>query len=562
MLKSEGLNRAALVLAHDGKFHLLLFAMEHVITDYLSHLNIPVSKKYFKKCVLSHPDYPSLLSIADSLERLGINHQIGKIQRENLGEVSFPYILQLDKGGGRLLFVKDEQDLDTHKQDLDDWNGVVLKAEPTETVADEEHNKRYSKEKLQRKLSIALGTALLGLILLVSLAAGISWLHLLLLVTSIGGGVVGYLLLAKDLGITYKPVETFCNAGKRTNCDRILNAEDATLLGTFNFTDATASYFIFQLITVGLFVPLFADKASVLWVLATAGLVTIPVIGYSLYYQYVKAQTWCRLCVIVDAILGLQALLFVNMYFEQFFALTDIQIWSIAVSLFLFTVIASSVFLLKSRLKKTNESSRAETTAKRVKHDPKVFTHVLFQEEKSDLTPFEPEMQIGNPTAPVQIMMVINLYCHPCKKAYKKVQQLVKTYPNKVCFGIRILNSERNMVNGLPASTYLINYWRQHIYKTEDESIYTQKLIGDWYENINPDAFEKLYPDGELSEENRLAEKHYNWITENSITRTPTFFINGHAMPGNYTINDLTAMLPGLAELFTEQQKSKHKKLV
>jgi hypothetical protein len=53
--------------------------MEQVVVKYLEYLDVPISKDYFKKCMLSHPDYPSLLSLADTLERLGIDHQVGKL---------------------------------------------------------------------------------------------------------------------------------------------------------------------------------------------------------------------------------------------------------------------------------------------------------------------------------------------------------------------------------------------------------------------------------------------------------------------------------------------------
>lgn len=52
-----------------------------------------------------------------------------------------------------------------------------------------------------------------------------------------------------------------------------------------------------------------------------------------------------------------------------------------------------------------------------------------------------------------------------------------------------------------------------------------------------------------ISENNseKLEAKHYNWVEQNEIRHTPTFFINGYKMPQNYRIKDLMAMLPGIA---------------
>lgn len=80
--------------------------MEKAVIDYLSYLNIPISVSYCKKSILSHPDYPSLLSVADTLERLGIDHQVGRIETDNIKELPFPCIIHLDQGGGQLILLK------------------------------------------------------------------------------------------------------------------------------------------------------------------------------------------------------------------------------------------------------------------------------------------------------------------------------------------------------------------------------------------------------------------------------------------------------------------------
>ncbi|MDZ7715112.1 MAG: vitamin K epoxide reductase family protein [Balneolaceae bacterium] len=467
--------------------------MEHIVWKYLKHLGITVSKKYFEKCVLSHPDYPSLLSIADTLERLGINHEIGRIEAEHLKDVTFPYMLQLDRHGAELVFIKDQQDLDDHNV-LEHWKGVVIKLEPTDAITDKEHNKQLVREKRDRKLSVALLIALVGLILIPLLQDGGLGLTALLLLTSLGGVTIGYLLLAKDLGITYKPVESFCNAGKRTNCDRILNAEEATLFGVFTFSDAATSYFGWQLIMVGLFIPLFADAASFLAILAGASMLTIPVIGYSLYYQQFVTNTWCRLCVIIDATLGAQIIIFTVMHAKGLFRSADISFVPTAIALLLFVALASSIILLKERLKTANASTRAETVAKRVKYDPEVFTHLLLQQEYLDIKPFEPEITIGNPAAPVQILMVANLHCNPCRIAFEAMTQLTVAYPKKVEFAIRFTPGMNKAIADLSASSYLIRYWQQHIDGQPNELTHTKTFIGDWYAQMNPETFVQMYP--------------------------------------------------------------------
>jgi len=530
--------------------------MEQVVSSYLNYLSIPVSESYCEQRIVSHPNYPSLLSIADVLQRLGIEYQVGQMEKATLEDLPFPCLLHFEGRG--LVFLKREDDLDDQNIILEDWDGIILKAEPTDTITDKEHNEQYRQEKIQRGLGITL-IGVLSVLFLLAVTQVSNLLMLLLFLTSIAGGIVGYLLIAKDLGITYKPVETFCNAGKRTNCDRILNAEDATLFGVFTFSDAAASYFGFQLITVVW--AIFGATSPLLWTLSAASVLSFPVVGYSLYYQWAKAQTWCGLCVIVDGVLVLQAGLFAMMYANQMVGLTSGQLLPVVGSLLLFPAISSVILLLKDRLQKASESVRAETIAKQVKHDPEVFTQMLLQQEKADVTPFSHEMTVGNPDAPVNILMAANLHCNPCRQAFDTVRQILASYSNLVQFSIRFTPGMRKTIGELSASTYLIRYWQEHIFGQEDETGCTEKLLADWYESMDPEVFLKSHMADDIMENNgtQLAEQHYRWVEEQEIVRTPTFLINGYEMPERYQAKDLINMIPGMAALWKNKTLSNQK---
>ena len=532
--------------------------MEEAVIEYLSYLNIPISESYCKKCIVSHPDYPSLLSIADTLERLGIDHQIGKIEKKDMDELPVPCVLHHDKQGGGLLFVKDSYDLDSNNPYLEGWDGIVVKAKSTNSIADQEHNELYKREKLQKKFTLFLGIVLLGIFLLAAIQ-GDSGLFLALLSTSIIGALVGYLLLAKDMGITYKPVETFCKVGLKTNCDHIISSNGAKLFSGLTLTDAAASYFAFQLVILSLFIPVAEDSAPFLWGLSASAYFTIPVIGYSLYYQFFKVKAWCRLCVVIDIILGLQIVLFAQMYFKEIFTLDSFALVPILILTILFCVIASSIILLKNKLKTADESHSTEIVAKRVKHDPEVFTQQLLKEEQVDVTPLESEMRLGNDNALINIMMILNLHCHPCRRAFKKIEQILDSYPNKVGIAIRLTKGLENLMGELPTTTYFIRYWNQFISGSSDEFKRTRKYFSNWYETMDPETFTDHYPAVDKLEKeiensiNKLETHHYNWVKKYDVKRTPTLFINGYELPKDYMIRDFMALTPSLANLWVER---------
>lgn len=532
--------------------------MEQVVVKYLKYLEIPISEKYCKKIILSHPNYPSLLGVSDGLEQLGIPCKVGRIEEEHLSKVEFPFLIHLEHSREGLVLIKSKVDLSKNHIDLTQWDGIVVKAEPVTKIKDAQHNKEFKKEQLTKKLSITLLVSLVG-ILATLLFHSFTWVSTLLLGTSIFGLMVGYLLFAKELGLTYKSVESFCNTSTRVNCDKILSSDGANIFRFFSLSQAVFSYFALQIIIVAIVLGLTSSANSYLWVLLTGGAFSIPIVIYSLYYQAVKAKTWCKLCMLVNTVLVLQAVFFSFLFLQEMITIQSIQVVPFVISAFLFLAIAASVVLFKQQNDDASNMANTALAGNRVKYDPEVFSNLLFQGNKVDYSNQDQEMLIGSPTAPIQLLMVANLNCHPCKIGLEHVLELIDQYPNQINVSFKFLMSG-NKVHDIPASSFLIRYWSEHISKAKDESEKTRKLIQDWYEFMSTEAFETVYPKTIPTEElgdSEVMESHYNWIRKHDIHRTPTFFVNGFELPANYRINDLGILVAGLVPLLEEKFKTK-----
>ncbi len=100
------------------------------IADWLHQLEIPVSKKYLKQQLLSHPDYPSLASITDVLDELDIENTVLEIEKEQLPELPVPFLAHLRSNGGEYVIIKNRNDLGNQfPKFFERWNGVVVLAE-------------------------------------------------------------------------------------------------------------------------------------------------------------------------------------------------------------------------------------------------------------------------------------------------------------------------------------------------------------------------------------------------------------------------------------------------
>lgn len=525
--------------------------MEQTVSQFLQLLQVPISEKYVRKIIASHPDFPSLLSIADTLQRLGIDHAVGRIEKETLEELPYPYLLPLDKGRGDILLIRNKKDLTKHQSDLGQWSGVVLQAEATKKNVDKTNHELYRKERRGRQLTVAL-LAILAILLLLPFIISFSLLAFTLLATSLAGVVVGYFILAKEVGISYTVVDAFCNPSKAAvnSCDTILKA-DIHLLG-IKFSDAVLTYFVFQTVTLGL-AQAWPQATGFITILAWLSIATLPIIFFSLYYQYFVAKVWCRLCLVVVGILASQLFIFAISYFNGAILLIGNLSFVLAIVLaMLIAAIGVAVLLVKSKIEHANELSAVGANGNRVKHSVAVFTHLLLKQKKVDDLPFEKEMRVGNPDAPIQIIMVSNLYCDPCKLKHEVVDQLAAIYPDSVSVSFRFVRSGKNE----GSVRHLLAYWAENIYAKEDESDNTMKLMHDWFAWWDFAKFDKQHPIETAEIHEKLAAQHYAWIDKAEVGLTPTFFVNGYELPKEYVIDDLLAMASSLAYSFEKSKIS------
>ena len=213
--------------------------------------------------------------------------------------------------------------------------------------------------------------------------------------------------------------------------------------------------------------------------------------------------------------------------------------------------------MLKYTFKNKIKSEHAEQLANRIKFDPDVFLYLWSRQNSVDVSPFENELMIGDPEAPVRILMAASLGCGPCKKGFEQVIKLLAAYSGSVSLSLRFHKSGNPGKGASSPSDYLLGYWYQYIRGKVGESEQTEQLIRDWYEQQNVNSFMQNYPMKERSMNNskKLAQKHYRWMEQAEIKTTPTFIVNGRPLPKHYWIGDLMTLAPALAEYFGSKGK-------
>ncbi|MCI1187940.1 thioredoxin domain-containing protein [Hymenobacter sp. DH14] len=531
--------------------------MEQAVARFLQLLRLPVARHECQQLIQSHPDYPALVSVSDALDSLGVNNYVAQFDEAEVDEVAFPYLAHLSdaQGNGDLVLITNAAELAAARANPTTWSGILVQADGLRVPPSPEQAQEVARERKQsvgRKLAWGLGAGLL--------LQPFFYLHGWVLAAAYGtalvGVVVGWVLLAKDLGITSEIVDDFCGGGSHAGCDEVLQADPVRLFNFFTLSEAAAAYFSWQvgLLLVAALAP---ATAAGLGLLAGAGaLLGLPVVAFSLYYQQAVAKAWCRLCLVVDAVLLVQAGLAIYVLVGGGFVWSAFGLGSSLTAVLALLAISVLVVALKQFGLRYNEVHERELRLLRSKNSVSLFTAALLQQPRADLREFNQELVLGNPDAPIEILMVSNPFCAPCKRQHEQLDHLLALHPEKLKVRLRFVVSAADTGRFPTATQYLLHYWLTNIWGTPDEPARTATLLHDWYTVMNLDKFAATHPadfTDDYSLSTQLGTQHYVWVKQHGIARTPTLYLNGYQFPNAYKVADLQLMLPGLAEHFSQE---------
>lgn len=538
---------------------------EQLIYRWLRLMKIPVSKAYLKQQLLSHPDYPSLLSITDTLDELNIENGAFVVEKEKIKEMPVPFLAHTGKRGGEFELITDctkyiDKNPDFGKQ----WDGIAVVAEKPERFDNTENKHMLLQEKRKRQVLWFFIFFISGLSLF-SVANNFSWQYAGLLLTTIAGLSVAVLIAEHELGISNEFTEQLCAAGKHTDCDAVMASKGSKLPQWLNpiavgWTDAGIIYFssVFLLLIVSGFTGIVQSEAVVLSLLAAGSL---PFTVFSVYYQWRVVKKWCPLCLATVAVLWIQfGLLLPGFDRFPFQAISPNETLFTLFTLCTFT--AAWLLLIKPALQKNKGLADKNFSLLRFKNNPEVFNSLLKQQRKVDTTPFEgaclPErqdLQLGNPEADIQITVACNPYCGPCAKTHNELEELLEK--NNIGLTVRFLIKTQNKEDkGLQAVSYLLQLAQ------DKPSAYKRKLLHDWYAAMD---FEKFRQNNLLSENinvDELIKQHERWSESSEIKFTPTVFINGRELPKLYRVNELNGLIKRFRDRRLEKTEQGENELI
>lgn len=517
-----------------------------IVAALLKQLKVKVTLNTIDDTLHAHPDYPSFLSITDSLNKWKVENVAIQTIADKLKEIPTPFITNFKEGvfiivkqlaGEEVVIINQQGKEETITTDdfLKLWSETILVAEANEFSGEPHY---------QQKLNTSIAqTAFYGLIPLAFVAAIVvpfingsnAAIPSIYLLAKLVGFVASVLLLWYDIDKGNPLLKQICSGIQKANCNAVLNTKAATLGGFITWSEVGFVYFAGSLLLAA-----FAGINAVLPLLSLCSLLALPYIIFSVYYQWKVAKQWCVLCLMVQGVLFTEGLLVTANSAISIAAIETTLTTNWFLAILAIAIPTAIWFLLKPILRRLQATKYEKRSYLQLKYNDEVFWSLLQKQPSVIEHPTEGlGLTIGNPNAKHTIIKVCNPYCGPCATAHPELEKIIEQNPDvKAQIIFNVSDDERDF-RAKPVRHFLA------IAEKGDEHI-THKALDDWYlaEQKNYEAFAIKYPmNGELKKQTEKLGKMKQWCDDVKIQYTPTIFINGYELPKTYQIKDVNYFL-------------------
>lgn len=283
-------------------------SLTSIVFQLLHHLKINVAISTIKATLENHPDYPSLLTISDSLKQWKVDNCLLKVDKEKLHQLPVPFIAHLQAQADPFITITnvtsnnvvykiglgDKTLNKTIKEFLQEWSGVILLAEANEYSGEKNYKQSRKKEifqssKLPFVIAIVLAFAAFSTIYQYNHSKVFTAYSLLLLLNLAGCAVCG-LLLWYEVDKSNPVLKQICgmgSMGKQTNCTAVLNSKQARVFNVISWSEIGFFYFAGSFISL---VLAGTQVKNVLQVLVWLNVLALPYTLFSVYYQWKVAK--------------------------------------------------------------------------------------------------------------------------------------------------------------------------------------------------------------------------------------------------------------------------------
>lgn len=383
---------------------------------------LTIDKAEFEFQIQSHPDYPSLLSISDTLSFFNIDNGVIRVAISDIEllpdrfvallreEKSEPKLYFIEKKGADYFCFHDKKTIPISKTELESrWQGIVLLAEkPINEAVLKSTKNNWS-------WFLHFFTLLLLAVVLATFQTALS--TKLFLVFPIMGLLFSVAALKDLFGTKSELLNSFCNMTASTSCTSVVGSSKWKIFEIVNFSDLSMVFFSFQF--MGLFFSILTNNTDSFFTLQKILLVfAVPVIFASIYYQKFVEKKWCPICLVIISIILLEL--------GYLFVFQNVAFAVAVISILLYGLVFMSVLIAWLALKKllTSQKKLKEFQFKGIRfmRNYEIFKNNLLASEKTELS--DSPIVIGNKESKLEIALITSPFCGYCKEAHEMLEKI------------------------------------------------------------------------------------------------------------------------------------------
>lgn len=519
--------------------------MKTLIAKFLllnNYLDIPTDD--LKLQLISHPDYPSIKSITDTLDYFKIDNIAVNVPKDKLTDLPSTFLALLNEnnnheivlvkknGDNILLYFDGGKKLKVGTQAfVEMWTGTIVAVEGSLNAT----------KKSIKKIALLIPLIVIGLIAVQLM--NFEAVSFLLALSSVLGVGLSYLIVKEEMGIHSKFVAKVCGAISNTNsCSTVINSTEGKLFNTFSLSDLCVTFFV---ATTLIYTTLGFNYAFAELILGPG----MPVILYSLYQQAFVMKQWCSLCLGIIGLIALQAAI----------------VFSTAPAFemsWLYTMQASVLFLgvfigwnyTKPLWKDALEGRKSKIEYLRFKRNHSLFNTLLQQNPipHPDTLKDVSFIQLGAKEPVVTLTAILSPLCGFCVEAFEVYNKVIQFHGDKVRVNIMFnVPYQKKDNHGVQIATRVLEM------NNVEGSAVANEGLKQWFVNRNIEKWQNDYGFSGFDPQVEHQLKAYsNWCTLNEVLYTPCSILDGRIFPQEYKITDLPLLVGDRIMFLLEKEKS------
>jgi uncharacterized membrane protein len=498
--------------------------MQNILKKFLQINNYHRLGRDFEDYFLSHPNYPSLYAVTDTLTLLGVENIAAKIPKEIFFDLPISFLaiykeelVLVEKTENEVYVTKesDKRERISFDSFFNNWDGIVL------AIGENENQETYKVSNKYLKYFLLSGTLLIFYFL--NSNQNFNLIATLGFSLSFMGFLMGILIVNEKYGTDVDPlVSKFCSFSENTSCTSVIKSSSTLITKWVDFSDLPIVFFASALVS-----QLLSEQS--VFVVSAMSIVSLPLVAYSIWLQKSKIKKWCVLCLAISSMLLLLSLI-------QVVTVSVYSVKAIADFFVIGSIVITVWSFIKPYLSSTATLTKENFNLKKFKRTPTIFKALLKPVANYDAINSFNKILVGEIYTPINVTLLLSPSCSHCHTAYKEATELYKNFQNKISinilFNVNPNNQQNNYLDVIFTMLYINKNSPNKILEALNDWHITKMTLENWLAKWNNSG-------NDFQNEKYDLYEQYNWCQMNNFNFTPVRLLNDNTYPTEYSVDDI-----------------------